>query len=175
MLVMFVEGVVVGCVLTILFLYLPMRTWARLSAQSKADIERVMGGVRRQVDIALTDGVGALLQAKAAYQPIYPGNSGRSDDPDPSWLAWLAEADLDYRQRPPSRRRPRLRGQLLLLILVLCWSLRPRRYSRWQKAADWVWEQTHPAVHRIQLWFMGFYIPAPAPPRFLAVKRRYPC
>lgn len=170
---MFLLGLGAGLALFFLVAYVPMRTWYRLTKQNRSDIARILGG----------------FQAKTAHMPVYPGNTGKRDDPDPAWVAWLAETGIDYwaprTVRAPNKQPvPKFRTQALLVLVTLLWAAgrRPRPYPWWQRAADWVWEATFP----LQSWYvrtrnevysrwLALTVPVPAQPRprVLRVKRHY--
>lgn len=132
-------GFATGLATVLALVYLPVRSWARASAQNRRDIARIMRPFR---------------PGGTSYIPVYPGNSGSIDDPDPAWVAWLAEGGVDYRtQRRPARLAPRT--TVVLVLTTLAWHF--GRWT-WPAIADrhishaWAWLVTYPTapapVHR---------------------------
>jgi len=157
---MFFLGLGSGIVLTVLFLYLPMRAHARTTANNRRETARILWGIRGRasaaVSYALGDAQGAYQQARAAYIPIYPGNSGRHDEPSDAWVAWISDGGVDYWARP---FMPKLRTQALIVLVALCWHM-GRTPLYWQVVADRVWPWTAPMRQRLAVgrqWALALY------------------
>lgn len=164
----FLLGFASGAMVVVAVIYLPVKSMARGAAENRAEIAWLMGGMR--ADAAnLSDAAGAFRQATAAYRPIYPGNSGRADDPDEAWVAWVAEGGVDYW----GRRGPQIPGlqtQLLLVLVTVLWITGSGAGLGWQRLADRAWARTWPWMLTLRLWWMAWYSP---PKAVIRPKRRY--
>lgn len=107
-------------------IYLPVRSWARSATENRMELDRLMAPYRVAVETDLADAISAKQQAQAAYMPLYPGNTGRYDDPDPAWLAWIAEYGEDY-WRPRRPATLHWRAALIVVCLAVLWRVAQRR------------------------------------------------
>lgn len=83
-------GFALGVAFTLGAVWLPSRARWRTRIAEIRDIVRIERGWTNHTDEQpeLDDAQGAFAQARVAYLAVYPG---RSEQPDPAWVAWIRE------------------------------------------------------------------------------------
>jgi len=158
----FLLGFSCGAFALYVTLFLPFRAAVARRDADRREIARIKGGfvVAASVDLAQP---APLLER---YVPVYPGNSGRRDDPDPAWLAWLTEVNsgLQYWQdRGRKTKPPRLRDTDVTHPDLGGGPIRPAAYQEVRRLDALPWSATD-WVTALAVWPVAAWADRPAYP-----------